>query len=136
LVIGGSGFVGRHIVEMLLARGETQVAVFDIVQRHFDTYVPTFLLCDPRGRGEQGERKFPGDRCVEPVPLKEGWFSFLRMILNAFADGILAYGLYRNVSFYIGDITKAQEVGDALKKVRRSPSLSRLVLSLGWLSGV
>lgn len=36
LVIGGCGFLGRHIVEQLLARGESQVAVFDIVQRHFD----------------------------------------------------------------------------------------------------
>lgn len=36
LVIGGCGFVGRHIVEHLLARGETKVAVFDLVQRHHD----------------------------------------------------------------------------------------------------
>lgn len=36
LVIGGCGFLGRHIVEALVARGEKQVAVFDLVQRHFD----------------------------------------------------------------------------------------------------
>lgn len=36
LVVGGCGFLGRHIVEQLLERGESQVSVFDIVQRHFD----------------------------------------------------------------------------------------------------
>lgn len=36
LVIGGSGFLGRHIVEALLARGDT-VSVLDIVQKYHDT---------------------------------------------------------------------------------------------------
>lgn len=36
LVIGGCGFLGRHIVEALVGRGEKNVSVFDIVQRHFD----------------------------------------------------------------------------------------------------
>lgn len=35
LVIGGSGFLGRHIVQGLLARGDT-VSVFDLVQRYHD----------------------------------------------------------------------------------------------------
>ncbi|EJC98847.1 C-3 sterol dehydrogenase [Fomitiporia mediterranea MF3/22] len=35
IVIGGSGFLGRHIVEALLNRGDT-VSVLDIVQRHHD----------------------------------------------------------------------------------------------------
>ena len=42
LVIGGCGFLGRNIVEALLTRGELQVAVFDLVQRHFDTNVQFF----------------------------------------------------------------------------------------------
>ncbi|KAJ7601077.1 C-3 sterol dehydrogenase [Mycena floridula] len=36
MVIGGSGFVGRHIVQQLLDRGDN-VSVFDIVQRYHDT---------------------------------------------------------------------------------------------------
>ncbi|KDQ62382.1 hypothetical protein JAAARDRAFT_30285 [Jaapia argillacea MUCL 33604] len=35
LVIGGSGFLGRHIVDQLLARNDS-VAIFDIVQRYHD----------------------------------------------------------------------------------------------------
>lgn len=35
LIIGGSGFLGRHIVEALIARGDI-VSVFDIVQRYHD----------------------------------------------------------------------------------------------------
>ena len=36
IVFGGSGFVGRHIVEQLKARGDT-VSIFDIVQKYDDT---------------------------------------------------------------------------------------------------
>jgi nucleoside-diphosphate-sugar epimerase len=39
LVIGGSGFLGRHIVQQLLGRGDN-VSAFDIVQRYHD--VPFF----------------------------------------------------------------------------------------------
>lgn len=35
IVIGGSGFLGRHIVEALLNRGDV-VSVLDIVQRYHD----------------------------------------------------------------------------------------------------
>ena len=73
LVIGGCGFLGRHIVEQLLARGETEVAVFDIVQRHFDTYVSR--------------------------------------------TGMTIKLMYRNVTFYIGDITKPDDVRNAINKV-------------------
>ncbi|EIN10049.1 hypothetical protein PUNSTDRAFT_143387 [Punctularia strigosozonata HHB-11173 SS5] len=40
IVIGGSGMVGRHIVEALLARGDV-VFCFDVVQRHYD--VPFYM---------------------------------------------------------------------------------------------
>lgn len=40
LVIGGSGFLGRHVVNALLARGDT-VSIFDIVQRYHD--VPCYI---------------------------------------------------------------------------------------------
>jgi sterol-4alpha-carboxylate 3-dehydrogenase (decarboxylating) len=41
LVIGGSGFLGRKIVEGLLARGDKNVSVLDIVQRFHDvTFYP------------------------------------------------------------------------------------------------
>lgn len=36
LVVGGSGFLGRHIVQALKARGDT-VSVFDLVQRYDDS---------------------------------------------------------------------------------------------------
>ncbi|XP_006462721.1 hypothetical protein AGABI2DRAFT_193828 [Agaricus bisporus var. bisporus H97] len=35
MVIGGCGFLGHHIVQQLLARGDS-VCIFDLVQRHFD----------------------------------------------------------------------------------------------------
>ena len=40
LVIGGSGFLGRHVVDALLARGDS-VSIFDIVQRYHD--VPFYM---------------------------------------------------------------------------------------------
>ncbi|KZT37088.1 C-3 sterol dehydrogenase [Sistotremastrum suecicum HHB10207 ss-3] len=41
LVIGGSGFLGKHLVEMLLKKGEA-VAIFDLVQRFTIENVPFF----------------------------------------------------------------------------------------------
>ncbi|CAG8487976.1 4077_t:CDS:2 [Funneliformis mosseae] len=36
LIIGGDGFVGRWIVEMLRKRGERSIIVFDLIQKYFD----------------------------------------------------------------------------------------------------
>ena len=48
LVVGGCGFLGQAIVNMLLKRGDTDVAVFDIVQRELDPRVRFFSgdICD------------------------------------------------------------------------------------------
>ena len=50
LVIGGCGFLGKTIVNMLLKKGETEVAVFDIVRRDLDSRVRFFSgdICDRR----------------------------------------------------------------------------------------
>lgn len=45
LVIGGSGFVGRHIVLQLLERGDS-VSVFDIVQRYHDVPFYSGDICE------------------------------------------------------------------------------------------
>lgn len=48
LVIGGCGFLGKTIVNMLLEKGESEVAVFDLVQRDLDSRVRFFSgdICD------------------------------------------------------------------------------------------
>ncbi|KIP01928.1 hypothetical protein PHLGIDRAFT_96543 [Phlebiopsis gigantea 11061_1 CR5-6] len=48
LVIGGSGLLGGHVVDQLVARGETSVASFDIAPGSFDQRVRTFVgnICD------------------------------------------------------------------------------------------
>jgi sterol-4alpha-carboxylate 3-dehydrogenase (decarboxylating) len=33
LIIGGCGFLGKHIISLLLERGESEVAVLDLVYR-------------------------------------------------------------------------------------------------------
>lgn len=60
LVIGGCGFLGRHIVEQLLARGERAVAVFDLVQRHHDKNVQFFTgdICNPNDLGDALQKVF------------------------------------------------------------------------------
>lgn len=93
LVIGGCGFLGRHIVEQLLARGETQVAVFDIVQRHFDKYVGLFVTVSKQ--------------------------SCAHTEANC-----------SNVTFFIGDVSKPEDISNALRKVSResSGSLQSLIV--------
>lgn len=60
LVIGGCGFLGRHIVEQLLARGEQAVAVFDLVQRHHDKNVRFFTgdICNPNDLSDALQKVF------------------------------------------------------------------------------
>ncbi|KAG8891470.1 erg26, C-3 sterol dehydrogenase, partial [Tulasnella sp. 403] len=52
LVIGGSGFLGRHVVEGLLKRGEKNVSTFDIVQRYHDVPHYTGDITDGEQLGE------------------------------------------------------------------------------------
>lgn len=42
LVTGGAGLLGRHIVDQLLKRGETAVAVFDLVAAEQDPRVRVY----------------------------------------------------------------------------------------------
>lgn len=42
LVTGGAGLLGRHIVDQLLKRGETAVAIFDLVAAEQDPQVRVF----------------------------------------------------------------------------------------------
>ncbi|KDQ60018.1 hypothetical protein JAAARDRAFT_56033 [Jaapia argillacea MUCL 33604] len=43
LVVGGAGFLGGAIVKALLARGETKIAIFDLVPRTFNGDVQVFV---------------------------------------------------------------------------------------------
>ncbi|TDL22249.1 C-3 sterol dehydrogenase [Rickenella mellea] len=61
MVIGGSGFLGRHIVEMLVARGDS-VCVFDIVQRYHDVPFYSGDLTD-QNSVEEALRK-SGTTCI------------------------------------------------------------------------
>jgi nucleoside-diphosphate-sugar epimerase len=48
LIIGGSGLLGGHIIDQLLARGETSVATFDVAPAECDKRVRVFVgdICD------------------------------------------------------------------------------------------
>lgn len=48
LVIGGEGFLGRWIVDLLLKRGDKNIATFDKQQRYFDEEVIHYTgdICD------------------------------------------------------------------------------------------
>ncbi|KAJ3290533.1 hypothetical protein HDU79_003148 [Rhizoclosmatium sp. JEL0117] len=62
IVVGGCGFLGRRIVEMLLDRGETNVAVFDI-RKTFDDARVQFFTGDISNAADL-ERAFEGRSVV------------------------------------------------------------------------
>jgi sterol-4alpha-carboxylate 3-dehydrogenase (decarboxylating) len=68
LVIGGSGFVGRHIVDALRARGDA-VAVFDIVQRYHDVPFYTGDIAEEGSISTALEKVRPGGVYARAHPL-------------------------------------------------------------------
>lgn len=76
LIIGGCGFLGRHIVERLVARGEPAVAVFDLVQRHHDKNIQFFTgdLCEIEDLNKAIKQVSIPVHCCRPGHLLTGIF--------------------------------------------------------------
>ncbi|RXW24479.1 hypothetical protein EST38_g1331 [Candolleomyces aberdarensis] len=122
LVIGGSGFLGRHIVDQLRARGDT-VSVFDIVQRYHDVPFYSGDITDDKQVAAALKQACSGTTCIihtasPPAGLTDGSLYFkvnvdgTRAVIEAaVACGVrkLVFTSSAGVVFNGGDIIDVDE---------------------------